>query len=101
MVQINIKGFASPLNDKEYNMSLAKRRISSLKNYLREFQDGYLSPYIDSGKIIFIELPFGENKANNKISDNPYDRDKSVYSIEAANERRIEIQAVSLQTIKF
>ena len=74
IIQINIKGFASPLNDKEYNMSLAKRRISSLKNYLREFQDGYLSPHIDSGKIIFVELPFGENKANNKISDNPYDR---------------------------
>jgi len=96
-IQINIKGFASPLNDKEYNMSIAKRRISSLKNYLREFQDGYLSPHIDSGKITFFEIPFGESKASEQISDNPNDRTRSVFSIKAASERRIEIQAISIE----
>ena len=96
-IQINIKGFASPLNDKEYNMSLAKRRISSLKNYFREFHDGYLSPFIDSGKITFFEIPFGESKAGEQISDNPNDRKRSVFSIKAASERRIEIQAISIE----
>ena len=32
-VEIKIKGFTSPLNDTEYNMALAKRRIS-VQNYL-------------------------------------------------------------------
>ena len=97
IVEIKIKGFTSPLNDIDYNLSLAKRRISSVVNYFIEYDNSCLSPFIESGHIIFTALPFGESQADNQISDNPNDRKNSVFNIKAASERRIEIQSISIK----
>lgn len=95
-VEIKIKGFTSPLNDTEYNMALAKRRIMSVQNYLNNYQDGIFLPYIESEQLKITELPFGESQVQVGVSDNPNDRRQSVYSIAAARERRIEIQSISI-----
>ena len=95
-VEIKIKGFTSPLNDTEYNMALAKRRIMSVQNYLNNYQDGIFLPYIESEQLKITELPFGESQVQVDVSDNPNDRRQSVYSIAAARERRIEIQSISI-----
>ena len=50
-VEIKIKGFTSPLNDTEYNMALAKRRINSVQNYLYTYQNGIFLPYIKNGQL--------------------------------------------------
>lgn len=99
-IAIRIQGFASPLAKTDYNVNLAKRRISSLKNYLRSKNNGAFAPYINGtaengGKLIFTEIPFGEYTANQLTSDNPNDVKNSVYSKAAAIERKIEIQSVS------
>lgn len=95
-VIITIKGFTSPLNTAEYNYSLAKRRISSLINYFREYEDGVFLPYLDPGDksggyLQFQEEPIGEEQASKLVSDNPQDLRNSVYSRAAALERRIQI----------
>ncbi|HSA43806.1 MAG TPA: hypothetical protein P5112_09005 [Bacteroidales bacterium] len=95
-IMITLKGFTSPLNTAEYNKSLARRRISSLINYFREYDNGILIPFLtgthpSGGSLQFIEEPIGEEQASPLVSDNPSDKRKSVYSRAAALERRIQI----------
>lgn len=98
-IELTVKGFASPLAKTDYNVNLTKRRISSLINYLREYDGGVFIPYIEGtspngGKLFFQKIPFGEYSASNMVSDNLQDQKNSVYSKAAALERKIEIQTV-------
>lgn len=99
-IKIAIRGFASPLAKTDYNVNLTKRRISSLINHLRAYENGVFIPYLDgtatnNGRVVFEQIPFGEYNANQLISDNPNDVKNSVYSRAAAEERKIEIQSVT------
>lgn len=99
-IEITIKGFASPLAKTEYNVNLTKRRISSLINYLKEYNLGEFIPYLnntslDGGALTFVKIPFGEYTASSNVSDNYNDQRNSVYSKNAALERKIEIQSVT------
>jgi len=95
-IQFEIKGFASPLHKKEYNINLSKRRIMSFVNYLLSYNNKAFSPFIESGFLQIIELPFGESKSVKNTSDNPNDKGNSIYSLEAILERRIEIFDIKL-----
>jgi tetratricopeptide (TPR) repeat protein len=102
-INITVKGFASPLAKTDYNVNLTKRRISSLENYLMEYDNGVFKPYLtntatNGGKVIFTQVPFGEYTANKLTSDNFNDQKNSVYSRSAAIERKIEIQSVDYLT---
>lgn len=105
-IRLTIKGFASPLAKTDYNVNLTKRRISSLVNYLKEYNNGIFVPYIDGtsvdgGKVEFAEVPFGEYTSNKLTSDNPNDVKNSIYSKAAGIERKIEIQSVNyMETAK-
>ena len=90
-MELHIKGYASPLYDKDYNINLSKRRISSLINMVNNFKNGALKEYLHNRSIKIVELPFGENRSDKKVSDNPKDRKNSVYSKNAMLERKIEI----------
>ncbi|PKP01843.1 MAG: hypothetical protein CVU11_13895 [Bacteroidetes bacterium HGW-Bacteroidetes-6] len=95
-VTIKIQGFTSPLTSTEYNISLAKRRIGSVINYLSKIDGGRLAPYIDGtaangGRLVVNAEPIGEALSDPFVSDNPNDARNSVYSIAAARERRIQI----------
>ena len=99
-LKLTIKGFASPLAKTDYNVNLTKRRISSLVNYLSEYDNGKFLPYIkgtanNGGKIEFSEVPFGEYTANKLTSDNPNDQKNSIYSRSAGIERKIEILSIN------
>ena len=90
-IELQIKGYASPLFESKYNINLSKRRIASLFNYLKEFQNGKIIRYIKNGQLIIAELPLGESRAPSIVSDNPRNKKLSIYSLEAALERKIEI----------
>lgn len=96
-VELRLKGFTSPLTDSDYNVLLAKRRISSVANYLIAYNDSSLSSYMLNGQLSISELPMGETQVDMDVSDNPNDRRNSVYSIKAARERRIEIQSILVE----
>lgn len=99
-VTITMQGFCSPLASTDYNVNLAKRRISSLRNYFMEYQNGVFKKYVDNpnpaeGNIKFIDEQIGELKASPNVSDDYYDTKNSVYSPAAALERKIQIIAIS------
>jgi hypothetical protein len=95
-IQLQIKGYASPLHEKQYNINLSKRRIKSFINYAELHQSKAFSPYLENGNFQIIELPFGENNAANSVSDDPNDKQKSIFSLAAMLERKIEIIDVKL-----
>ena len=104
-LKLSLRGFASPLAPTDYNVSLTKRRISSFYNYLKQYENGVFAPYINKkakngGELIIEFSPFGEYKADQTTSDNPKDEQKSVFSIAAAIERRIEIESVSFINVE-
>jgi tetratricopeptide (TPR) repeat protein len=100
-VTIDVRGHASPLARNDYNIDLSKRRIQSLRNHLRTVLGGRLTPYLDgnapnAAMLTVHELPFGEDRAASSVSDDPATLDRSVYSVAAARERRIEVVALEL-----
>lgn len=99
VIKITFKGYCSPLASTDYNINLAKRRISSVKNFFIEWNHGFFVKYINNqnpneGKITFEEVEVGELTAS-KASDDLKDKRNSIYSPSAASERKIQILAVS------
>lgn len=98
-VKITMKGYCSPLASTDYNVNLAKRRISSLRNYFMEYNNGMFVKYVDNtnpaeGRIEFFNEDIGELPVS-KVSDDVKDVRNSVYSPYAAAERKIQIIAIS------
>ncbi len=95
-VKIKIKGYCSPLNTTEYNLSLSKRRIASIVNFIKQYCEGVFMQYINGtaangAKLVIIEEPLGKSTASPLVSDNPNDKRNSIYSRAAAFERKIQI----------
>ncbi|MBK7818095.1 MAG: hypothetical protein IPJ60_11540 [Sphingobacteriaceae bacterium] len=98
-VKITMKGYCSPLASTDYNVNLAKRRISSLRNYFNEYKGGMFVKYVDNpdstqGRITYEDVEIGELPIS-RVSDDLKDKKNSVYSPFAARERKIQIIAVS------
>jgi len=98
-IELQVRGFASPLAKSDYNKNLSLRRIESLILYLRRTDNGSLMPYIDGtatngGSLRIVKLPYGKSRASTNVSDRLDDLRHSVYSVGAAKERRIEIEQV-------
>ena len=96
-IELQIRGYASPLHNAEYNRNLSLRRISSFINYLKKYKNGMFSKFIQSQFLTITELPFGESASLENVSDNPNDKKNSIYSIGAMKERKIEIVDVILK----
>lgn len=101
-LDLTVRGHASSLAKTDYNVNLTLRRISSLENYLREYNGGVFLPYLsdtasNGGHLKIIKIPFGEYKAHQYLSDNLNDKQNSVYSIAAALHRNIEIVSVTFE----
>ncbi len=95
-VKLKIEGRASSLADSDYNVILSARRISSLLNYWKRWSEGELMKYVDNGQLILIQDPAGETHAAGKVSDDAKDKSQSIYSIDAALQRKIEITEITL-----
>ena len=97
-IELTVQGFASPLAATEYNVLLTSRRIASLVNYLHEWNRSEIRPFLtgrsEEGSLRIVEVPYGEYRADQEVSDNPNDKSNAIYSIYAARERKIEIVSV-------
>lgn len=96
-ITLDVRGHASPLALNDYNQNLSLRRIESLRNHLAAVDNGVLKAYMDStaangGVLRLRVLPFGEERSAGGVSDDLKDLKRSVYSAEAARERRIEVE---------
>ncbi len=90
-VEIFLKGYTSPRAQGDYNLLLGKRRVSAVRNHFQSWRDGILVRYIDEGQLIISEVSFGETKAAASAQDERAGERLSIYSPEAARERRVEI----------
>lgn len=95
-IEIMVKAFASPLASSDYNLALTQRRIASVRNYFRKFDNGIFEQYVRSGQLKVSTLPLGESAAAPGVSDDARDKRRSVFSIEASRERRAEIIEVRM-----
>lgn len=100
-IVLDVRGHASPLAKNDYNRDLSLRRIESLRNHLRTAANGRLQTYMDSsavngGRLRLRVLPYGEERSATGVSDDLGDLKRSVYSVEAARERRIEVERIHL-----
>ncbi|NOT36115.1 MAG: hypothetical protein HOP11_01920 [Saprospiraceae bacterium] len=88
--KIDVRGYTSPLAQNDYNLNLSKRRIKSIQNEFAKYKGGILSKYIKSKKLVIEESPLGEDTAPSGVPFDPKDP-RSIYTVDAASERRIEI----------
>lgn len=91
-VVITIKGYASPLAKPAYNKLLTERRIYSVEEYLREYKGGIMTPYMSRVRVE--REPYGEETAKGGSEDRK-NKKASIYSIDASQERRVEIIKIS------
>lgn len=90
-IMLKVKGTASPLAESSYNVTLSQRRIESLKNYLVSWNEGKLREAIMQNRLKIDFVPVGESISAPGVSDDYNNPSRSVFSREAALERRIEI----------
>jgi tetratricopeptide (TPR) repeat protein len=90
-VEIFVKGFTSPRAKSDYNLHLGKRRISSVKNHFKTYNNNTFEPYLKNGQLIISERSFGETTVAAGVNDDLENQRLSIYSVEASQERRVEI----------
>lgn len=98
-LELVIKGYSSPLASSTYNKNLTLRRIESIENFMLTYGAGKLIPYFRADEngvkaLKFVREAYGESKASADVSDDIGDKRKSVYSLQAARERRIELISI-------
>jgi len=113
-VTMTFRGYASPLGNSAYNERLTRRRIVSIINYLREFEDQgiALGDYIDGdsgGQIRWVRDPRGEDQVGQSLDafrarikqiDKATLESRSaeaVFSLSASIERRVEITNIQIE----
>jgi outer membrane protein OmpA-like peptidoglycan-associated protein len=90
-LEISLSGFCSPLTGNAYNLRLSERRIQSVLLEL-ESSNPEWKEWIRSGKLIIKTDPRGEESAKASVSDRLDQTSLSVYSTEAANERKVVME---------
>lgn len=90
-IAIYVKGYASPRAPSLYNLNLGKRRVACLINEISHYASGALTPYMQNHKLKIVEISYGEQRANTHVDDGSKSEIHSIYSLEAARERRVEI----------
>jgi type IX secretion system PorP/SprF family membrane protein len=96
-IQIELRGFASPLSSPGYNLALTERRIMSVDNLLISYNAGTLRRFIDSGQLDIKRNPLGDTMANKAVSADLRDKKNSVYSTAASFERRVELMILKVE----
>ncbi len=94
-IRLTIEGYASPLHSSNYNFTLSKRRIATIINQIMDYNHGELLRYMghdNGGSLQLNEVAYGSSHADAKVSSDRSQQQLSVYSVDAARERRIEIQ---------
>ncbi len=94
-LEIAIKGYASPIADKRYNLALGQRRVASVKNEILNYEGGIFREYVNNGKLILTDISFGEETAPTDVSDKLSDIKNSIYGVRAGIERRVQIIRVT------
>lgn len=99
-VNIQLKGYASPRADYDYNLILANRRVKSIDNEIRNYKKGVFVKYLKKGQLKIVDVSYGESLASKGISDDIMNEKLSIYSVEASKERRVEVVKIGSDLIE-
>ncbi|MDZ4707796.1 MAG: hypothetical protein SH818_05285 [Saprospiraceae bacterium] len=92
--EVFLRGYASPRASERYNLILGQRRIFSVKNEFLKYQNGVLANFLNNGQLRIAEKSFGETTAPRRVPDNIANQRLSIFSLDASQERRVEIVEV-------
>lgn len=94
-LELEVRGFASPRSYSDYNKILSERRVNSIKNELSSFNGGMLKKYLSNGTLNLKDVSYGDTTAKPNVVADMKDERNSIYNINAAKERRVEILKVN------
>lgn len=94
VVELILKGYTSPLAESTYNLNLGQRRVASVKNEILN-SDPDIARYFDEGLLKIEDISLGKEFAPPEVSADGSDKRNSVYNLNAAKERRVEILRAS------
>ncbi len=98
-IVLTLKGFASPRAASTYNLNLTSRRVSSVHNHFNKFDGGIYKRFVDNGQLVIELAPMGETNPEG-VSDVITDPRRSVFSVGASKQRRLEIVGVEVNKVK-
>ncbi|WMX13429.1 MULTISPECIES: PD40 domain-containing protein [unclassified Aureispira] len=96
-LKLYIRGYTSPKAEKKYNIALANRRVSSLRNFMMGYKNGAFKKYVNQKDLIIKEAMLGESLVPKGVSDDHKDPANSIYSVAASQERKAEISVLVRQ----
>ena len=94
-IELEVRGFASPRAKSDYNKILSERRINCIKNEMSVFGGGGIKKYLDQGDLKLKDVSFGNERAAANVIGDLKDERNSIYNMDAARERRVEILKVN------
>ncbi|MDR1726147.1 MAG: hypothetical protein LBR28_07145 [Bacteroidales bacterium] len=100
-LDIQIRGYSSALYNENYNFNLSERRINTIENYIKKWNDGLLAPYLEEKaadnkpRLNIIHLPVGKSESTSSNPQSLEEKRQSIYTLEAMAERKIEIKIIS------
>ncbi|MBQ9311926.1 MAG: hypothetical protein IJ213_02655 [Bacteroidales bacterium] len=105
-VTVQIRGYCSSLFETNYNYNLAERRINSVENYIKQWNNGVLKEYMETDaednlkKLEIEHLAIGKLQSTSPNPTNLEEKRRSVYLQQSMNERRIEIKVIQIRDNK-
>lgn len=99
-ISIQIRGYCSSLFETGYNYNLAERRIVSVENYIKQWNNGILKPYTEQtasdGKprLETMHLAIGKLESSSPNPETLQEKRQSVFLQQSMEERRIEIKVI-------
>ncbi len=90
-IEVEFSSHASPIARESYNMILSERRFVSVKNFLLSWEGGVLNTYKQQGLIGFNNISMGSSQADPDVSADRDDPARSIFSVEAARERKVRV----------
>jgi tetratricopeptide (TPR) repeat protein len=98
-VEIELRGYCSPIGNSDYNLLLSKRRIQCVQDLLEEYDNGVLQSYIKEGKFVITPNPKGEDEAPPTVREYLSDLNASIFSYLSSLERRVDIFLIPIEGI--
>ena len=96
-VEGQLKAHCSPLALNDYNINLAKRRISSVLHFFERYNGGVFTGFEESLSLTYPSNAVGEEEAPADVNDDPNYVERSIFAPDASLERRVEIVGVIVQ----
>ncbi len=99
-IEVELRGYASPIGNEAYNLLLSKRRIQAVYDLLVNYQNGLMKPYIEKGLFKISPNPKGEKEAPPSVKEYLSDLNASIFSYLSSLERRVDIVLIDVRRIE-